>query len=110
MKHPWKKLFWISLIILVISNLFWLYKTVDISVGHNYYEESCDGYYKDMTQFKKILDNYQTKRELIDFLESNHVRFDSIQKGSDFIVTFNSFSITFDKNGKQEEKAKEFTE
>ncbi len=86
---------------MVISNIFWVYQTIDNAVGQSYYKVSCDEYYKDMIEFEKIVETYKTKKETIDFLDTYHVKYDSIQKGTNFIITLNSFSITFDKNGNQ---------
>ena len=101
MNRKYKILFWVALTILVISNIFWFYQTIDNAVGKGYYKVSCDEYYNDMIEFKKILQTQKTKNEIVDFLERYHVKYDSIQKGTDFIITLNSFSITFDKKGNQ---------
>jgi len=100
MKRTYKILFWITLTILVTTNLFWFYQTIDNAIGHSYYEVSCDGYYQDMLKFKQILETKSTKSEVIDFLEINKVEYDSFQKGTEFIITFDSFELEYDKNGK----------
>ena len=99
MKKNWKILFWIALIILVISNVFWAYITVNNAVGQSYYKVTCDEYYHDMIEFKKILETQKTKNEIIDFLIDYEVKFDTVQKGNDFTITMNSFSIKFDNKG-----------
>lgn len=101
MVRTFKILFWITLGLFVISNTFWIYQTIDNAVGHSYYKVSCDEYYNDMVEFKKILGTLKTKKETIGFLENYNVKYDSIQKGTDFIITLNSFSVTFDNNGNQ---------
>ena len=85
--------------ILFISNAFWIYQTIDNAVGHSYYKVSCDEYYQDMLKFKQILETKSTKTEAIDFLELNKVEYDSFQKGTEFIISFNSFALTFDEKG-----------
>jgi hypothetical protein len=100
MKHTYKILFWITLTILVISNIFWIYQTIDNAVGQNYYQVSCDEYHKDMIEFKKILETKSTKEEAIGFLKRYNVEYDNFQKGTEYIVTLNSFALIFDANGK----------
>lgn len=100
MKRTYKILFWITLIILVLSNLFWIYQTIDNAVGQNYYKVSCDEYYQDMLRFKQVLETKSTKREAINFLESNNVEYESFHKGIEFIITFDSFELKYDTNGK----------
>ena len=100
MKRTYKILFWITLTILVISNVFWIYQTIDNAFGHSYYKVSCDEYYQDMLKFKQILETKSTKKEAIDFLETNKVEYESFQKGAEFIITFDSFALEYDDNGK----------
>ena len=100
MKRTYKILFWITLTFLVISNIFWIYQTIDTAVGHNYYKVSCDGYYQDMLKFKQILETKSTKEEALSFLKTNNVEFDSLQKGTEFFISFNSFALEYDENGK----------
>jgi len=99
MKRTYKILFWFTLTILVVSNIFWIYQTIDNSVGYTYYKVSCDEYYQDMLEFKQILETKSTKKEAIDFLELNKVEYDSFQKETEFIITFNSFALIFDEKG-----------
>lgn len=100
MKRTYKILFWITLTIMVVSNIFWIYQSIDNAVGHSYYKVSCDEYYQDMLKFKQFIETKSTKEEAIDFLELNKVEYDSFQKGTEFIITFSSFDLTYDKNGK----------
>jgi hypothetical protein len=94
MKRTYKILFWFILSFFFISNAFWIYQTVDNAVGHSYYKVSCDEYYQDMLKFKQILETRSTKTEAI-----NKVEYDSFQKGTEFIISFNSFALTFDEKG-----------
>lgn len=100
MKHTYKILFWITFTILVISNIFWIYQTIDNAVGQNYYQISCDEYRSDMIEFKKILEAKSTKEEAIEFLKINNVEYDSFQKGTEYIISLSSFALTFNDNGK----------
>jgi hypothetical protein len=99
MKNIWKFLFWICLIITIVSNVFWIYNTLENAVGNNYYKVSCEEYYKDVSILKVIIEKKETKKELISFLENNNVKFESFSKGAENIIVLNSFSIAFDKNG-----------
>lgn len=61
---------------------------------------TCNEYYKDMLEFKKILETKTTKEEAIKYLKNNSVKYDSIQKGTEYIISFNSFVMTFGEDGK----------
>nr|WP_319571723.1 hypothetical protein [uncultured Draconibacterium sp.] len=100
MKRSYKILFWMTLTILVISNIFWFYKTIDNAVGQSYYMDSCDEYYQDMHKFKQILETKSTKREAINFLKTNNIEYESFQKGTKFIISFDSFALEYDTDGK----------
>src|SRR5688572_28822965 len=99
MKPTWKILFWITLTLLIISNFFWAYQIIDNAVSKGYYEVSCNEYYGDMMELKRILDTKTTKSEALNFLEQYNVEFDSFQKGEEFIITLNSFGMTFNSDG-----------
>ena len=99
MKNKWKNLFWTSLLILLFTNLFWFYQTLDSAVGRRYYEVSCSEYEKDKAVFKKLIDSKDTKTELLQFLKDNNISFEGFQKGTDYVVNFNSFSVLFDSKG-----------
>ena len=99
MKVNYKHLFWYGLVLLITSNVYWMYITIDNAVGHGYYKESCESYYQDMLNFKQIVEVNRNKKEVIEFLEINNVNYDSFKKGPDFIITFNSFELKFNKKG-----------
>jgi hypothetical protein len=99
MKLNYKLLFWISLALLGISNLFWGYHMIDVAIGHNYYSVSCEEYQVDRLEFKKVLDSKKTKAEALDFLKSYHIKYDSIEKGSEFIITLSSFDMVYNQQG-----------
>ncbi|MBQ0768055.1 MAG: hypothetical protein KBT58_02115, partial [Bizionia sp.] len=73
MKKTYKILFWITLLFLFLTNIFWLYKTIDTAVGHNYYKVSCNEYYTDMLKFRQIIETKLTKKEAIAFLTKNSI-------------------------------------
>ena len=100
MKRRYKILFWITLTILVVSNIFWIYNTFDNAVGHSYYKVSCDEYYQDMLKLKQVLETKSTKGEAINFLETNDIEYESFQKGTEFIISFDSFALEYDTDGK----------
>ena len=99
MKNKWRSLFWISLVVLIISNLFWFYQTIDSAVGRSYLEVSCNEYEKDMLLYKKIVESKKNKLELLQFLKKNNIDVVGFQKGEGYIISFNSFSVEYDEKG-----------
>ena len=99
MRINYKYLFWLGIAILITTNLYWIYSTIDNAVGHTYYRESCEGYYQDMINFKQIVELNKNKKDVIEFLEQNNVKYDSFTKGSDYIIKFNSFDLIFNEKG-----------
>lgn len=96
----YKPLFWITITILIITNSYWFYLTIDNAVGHHYYQISCDEYSKDISEFRKIfISEKLNKDETLEFLNSNNIKFEIINKGNNSIILFNSFSLVFDKKG-----------
>lgn len=98
MKSRWKIAFWISITILLLSNLFWLYQIIDNAVGMTYFKDSCTNYQDDMIELKRILDYKDSKKTAIEFLELHRVKYDSFQKADNFIIQLNSFDMIYDKN------------
>ena len=101
MKNRFKILFWISIVILIITNLFWLYQLLDTSIGHTYYKVSCEEYENDLDQLKKVTDSLTTKKQTLQFLKESKIELDTLQKGRIFHVNFKSFSLSFDESGKR---------
>jgi len=99
MKSIWKNLFWISLGLLIVTNVFWIYQVLDNAVGNDYYKVSCNEYHGDMLGLKKVLDSKKTKIETLDFLNEHAIEYDSFQKGNEFIISLNSFDLTFNAQG-----------
>ena len=89
----YKNLFWISILILIFSNIFWTYTTIDNAVGQNYYKVSCDEYSKDAISLRKILKLKSDKFAVVKFLENNKIEYESFEKGSDFVIMLNSFDL-----------------
>ena len=99
MKLRWKTAFWTSILVLLLSNLFWAYQVLDNAVGMTYYKDSCGNYQSDMQELKEILETKTSKETVLAFLEHHHVQFDSFHKADDFIIQLNSFELIYDKNG-----------
>jgi len=71
-----------------------------MSVGKSYYEVSCNEYYNDMLELKKILENNMNKEQVIDFLRKNEIKYEGFEKGNEFVIILNSFDLTFGNDGK----------
>ncbi|MBE7688881.1 hypothetical protein [Tenacibaculum finnmarkense] len=99
MKNIWKFLFWICLLILISTNVFWIYQIIDNAVGKSYYEVSCKEYRKDAVAFQKIVENRQKQIRIIALLKENNIQFEEFEKGNEYIINLNSFSIRFDEKG-----------
>lgn len=97
MKQTYKIRFCLTLVILVLSNIFWVYQTIDNAVGHTYYKVSCEEYYQDMLKFKQIVETKSTRKEAINFLKINKIKYESFQKGTEYIIIFNSFALVYDE-------------
>ncbi|CAM1349453.1 hypothetical protein [Tenacibaculum crassostreae] len=100
MKGTWKTLFWITLMVLVFSNLFWVYQIIDSAVGRSYYETSCNEYERDRAILIKIAQSKEAKDDLLEFLNKNDLPHGYFPKGNNYVVSFSSFSLIFDNKGK----------
>lgn len=100
MKTRWKIAFFITIIILVLTNLFWVYQVVDNAIGMTYYKDSCGRFQQDTDKLIQILESKTTKETAIDFLEQHNILYESFPKGNEFIIQLNSFSIIFNNDGK----------
>jgi hypothetical protein len=98
MKNKYKIAFWICCTVLIGSNTYWIYQTIDNAIGANYYQISCEEYRKDSNELLKALKNYNSKDEMIYFLDIHKVSYKEFQKGSEFIIQLNSFDFTFNEN------------
>lgn len=99
MKYRWKILFWVSLGLLVLSNIFWIYVILDNAVGMTYFKDTCTKHEGDMLVLKGILETKLTKENTISFLNQHKVKFESFPKGDEFVIQLNSFDIIFNKEG-----------
>ena len=99
MKNKWRSLFWVCLIVLISSNLYWFYITIDSAVGRSYLETSCEEFEKDMIVFKKSIESKKNKSKLIEFLKKENIEVESFKKGKTYVFNFNSFSLTYDEKG-----------
>ena len=100
MKKPYRTYFWISLIILLTSNIYWFYTTIDNSVGHHYYQISCNEWKSDLEELKKTLPLGIPKQEFEELLKKRNVQYEVIKKGQNHVINFNSFEIVFDNSKK----------
>jgi hypothetical protein len=101
MKNTFKILFWISIVMLLVTNLFWVYHVLDTSIGNSYYKTSCEEYKDDLDKFTKATDSLTTKQQAIEFFIEQKIDVDTLQKGQDFHINFKSFGLSFDKNGQR---------
>ncbi len=95
MKKYWKILFFISLIILILTNIYWIYTTLNTGVGHSYYKVSCEEYKKDVVELKKIVEAITNKEDAVEILNDHKITFDTLYKGEEFIIRFESFALSY---------------
>lgn len=95
----WKKSFWVCLILLFASNLFWVYEILDNAVDKNYYKVVCNENYEDMLKLKSVLDNKKKKELTLNFLNENKIGYESFHKGEEFVVQLSSFELIFNSEG-----------
>ncbi|MGK7391379.1 MAG: hypothetical protein ACNS60_13570 [Candidatus Cyclobacteriaceae bacterium M2_1C_046] len=100
MKSIWKILFWICLVLLLATNISWLYHTIDVAVGHGYYQVSCNEYQKDILSLKQILYTKKSKKEALEFLDAYKIDHEGFQKGEDFIISLSSFQLIYGPDGR----------
>lgn len=99
MIKSYKKIFWLTFAVLIFSNLFWIYQTINNALGHDYYKVSCDEYYKDAFNLRKVLESKSDIVGVIEFLENNKIEYESFQKGTDSVINLNSFDLIYNKKG-----------
>jgi hypothetical protein len=100
MKSHWKILFWISIVLLIVTNLLWLYNTIDNAVGHHYYSIGCEEYRQDAEVCHHLLASSASKDEVIRLLDSGEIHYETFDKGTEFIISLHSFDLVFDKDGR----------
>jgi len=85
MKNKWKLAFWISLIALIATNLFWFYQVIDQGVTITYMEEGYSDTENDLeTLIGLINSTHLTKKEIKTKLE-NHRFYEFMDFKSDTI-------------------------
>lgn len=99
----WKKSFWFCLIILVATNLFWVYEILDNAVDKSYYKVVCNENHEDMLKLKSVLDTKKNKQLTIKFLNEHKIKYESFQKGENFVIQLSSFELIFNSKGLLEE-------
>jgi hypothetical protein len=92
-------LFWISVILFIGTNLYWLYTTIDNAVGHNYYQVSCEAWQKDNKELKKLLPLDVYYSEMLGLLENKDLDFYEFEKGDNKIIQFSSIDLIYGKTG-----------
>ena len=96
----WKISFWITMTILIVSNLFWIYQVINTAVGHGYYQVSCEEYKTNSDILEAALNSFENKNELTDFLEDQKIEFETINKADDEnYIIIGSIGIQFLDNG-----------
>ena len=96
----WKISFWISLTLLIVSNLFWVYQVIDTAVGHGYYQVSCEDYKENSDILEAILISFVNKNDLTTFLKELEIEFETINKSdNENYIIIGSLGIQFRDNG-----------
>ncbi|MCB9034426.1 MAG: hypothetical protein H6553_11350 [Chitinophagales bacterium] len=95
----YKILFWITLVFLFLTNLFWIHNKMDTAVGHSYYKDSCEAYKNDLTELQKLLSEGLNKTEMLNYLDSNKIVYNAFEKGNEYIIQFTSFDLVYDNTG-----------
>ncbi|PIE50222.1 MAG: hypothetical protein CSA38_04405 [Flavobacteriales bacterium] len=93
-KINWKIV--VLVVLLIITNLFWIYQVIDTGIGRSYYEVSCEEYRSDAEKLEKICKQFKTKEELFDFTAQYKIEIDTFSKGEALIVRFSSFDVEFE--------------
>ncbi|MEQ8904027.1 hypothetical protein [Ekhidna sp.] len=92
----WKKLFWISFILLVVTNIYWMYQLLDSGVSITYLRESYDYQEKDIDILRKLVEQHYDFNKLTS--ELDEADYELIQKGDIFFIVFSSFEVEFNSD------------
>ncbi len=92
----WKKLFWISLVLLVSTNICWMYQLLDSGVSITYLRESYDDQEQDIDVMRKLIEQHYDFNTLTSELDESD--YELIQKGDEFFVVFSSFEVEFNSD------------
>lgn len=96
----WKISFWITVTIMVISNLFWIYQVIDTAVGHGYYQVSCQEYKANSDILNATLNSFENINDLTAFLEKYEIEFNLINKAeNENYIIIGSLGLQFLENG-----------
>ncbi len=68
----WKKAFWITVIILVGSNLFWLIQLMDAGISLTYLEASHDSANQEVSSLRKLVQELSSTTGENDFFDLCH--------------------------------------
>lgn len=99
MHNRYKSLFWATIIILILSNVYWLYQTVDNAVGHSYYQVNCEEWKDDLKELKKVLPIELNKNDMVNFLAHKDIAYNGFAKGEEFVIQLHSFDFVYNQNG-----------
>lgn len=92
----WKKLFWIILVLLVTTNIYWMYQLLDSGVSLTYLRESYDAQEQDINVMRKLIEQHYDFNTLTNKLDKSD--YELIQKGDDFFIVFGSFEVEFNSD------------
>ncbi|OHX63962.1 hypothetical protein [Flammeovirga pacifica] len=96
----WKISFWITVTILIVSNIFWIYQVIDTAVGHGYYQVSCEEYKVDSDILNSTLNGFEKIDDLIAFLKKHEIEYNTIYKvDNENYILIGSIEIQFLDNG-----------
>ncbi len=97
----WKIFFIISIILLIISNITWAYQTLDLGIARNYEKITCEEWKSDAKNLESILKSFKTKNQIFEFLNSNNIKYEKIEKekGNENYIVLGSFSILYNDLG-----------
>lgn len=89
----------ISVLLLVGTNVFWMYQATDTAIGIHYRKVSCEEYRKDANQLFEALKLIESKEEMMNWLRNNKIEYNGFDKGTQYVMQFNSFDFVFSENG-----------
>ena len=96
----WKISFWITVTLLIVSNLFWIYQVIDTAVGHGYYQVSCEEFKENSDILNATLNGFENIDELTAFLEKHEIEFETINiADNEIYIIIGSLGIQFLDNG-----------
>ena len=94
----WKIGFFVILLTLIATNVYWLYNTLDNVVGHSYYKDSCEPMFEDYELLIPLISQNVNRTEIRKYLESMKVPFDPFKKDGVEILVLNATEIIFNND------------